>query len=449
MITKPAAILITLTITAAEEVPAPAEDDPAHAALWLAVAAACLAIGIAASVAASSLLLYSPAKLGRALNGKRDRIIAKLTSHRASYHALTRSVAITGLVVAALLTWHCTDGLQRVIALLIFALLTLVGCGVLPGGFAESRAERVVQVTHRPIELLRIVLHYPIVVPVVAIGNTLLRLLRVPRPTKDDDDIADEILAAVEDKATETGLDEEERTWIENIVDLKDTQASEIMTPRTDAVAFDKDLPLLEAVEQATEAGFSRFPVFEDKVDNVIGVFYAKDALPLLGQNGDPSSAPTVGEYMRKPLFVPETMDVVDLLEQFRTSRVQMAIVLDEYGGTAGLVSIEDVLEEIVGEITDEYDTDQEIPIKVIEEQRVVETSGRVRIEEINEFLPIEIPEAENYDTVAGFVFTSLDRIPRVGESIDIGGVEFAVLEGDARRIHRLRLTVSKAALQS
>ncbi len=443
-----ASAALTTAITLASDPPDLASEEPGPATGLLAIAGVCLVLAILASVASSSLLLYSPTKLARALNGQSKRLLEQLTEHRASYRALARLLSILGLTSAGILCWEASDdAMIRSVTFGAFAVLAFIGCGVLPGGFAENRAERVVAIAQRALEFLRAALHYPVLLPMLTIGNLLLRMFRVPESEDCDDDIADDILAAVEDHA-EAGLDEDERGWIENIVDLGDTQASEVMTPRTDAIAFDRELPLLEAIERATEAGYSRFPVYEGKVDHVIGVFYAKDVLPLVGQNGTSASDKVVGDYMRKPLFVPETIDVVDLLQQFRTSRVQMAIVLDEYGGTAGLVSIEDVLEEIVGEIDDEYDAKAEQPIKVIEEGRVVETSGRVRIEEINEVLPIEIPEAEDYDTVAGFVFTSLDRIPAVGESAEIEGVEFQVLEGDERRIHRLRLTVTAASPQ-
>lgn len=449
--------LVDLSALAAEDGAAALDGEPPSWP-WFLGGILCLGVAAAGAIASSSLLLYSPAKLGRFLNGNGEAFVARLSEYRASYHALARSLAIIGVVAAGVMFWHAAEpGWSRTVAMSGLGIVAVVVCGVLPGSLAAQRAEQVVVRTNGTLESARRMLHYPVLVPLLLVGRFMMRILRIKDSEPDADAIADEILAAVEDKTGDSGLDEEEREWIENIVALKDTCASEIMTPRTDTVAFSQDMPLLDAIREATAAGFSRFPVYNAQVDNVVGVFYAKDVLPLISGSGadstgeappDPSTA-TVGDYMRKPLFVSESMDVGHLLRHFRTSRVQLAVVLDEYGGTAGLVSIEDVLEEIVGEITDEYDPDEEIPIKVIEEHRVVETSGRVRIEEINEVLPVSIPETEDYDTVAGFVFTSLDRIPRVHEQVEIGGVEFEVLDGDDRRINRLRLTVTPAGYEA
>ncbi|MCA8942898.1 MAG: HlyC/CorC family transporter [Planctomycetes bacterium] len=441
--TAPLAILTTLVAVATGDEPVPIEDDhPPSIALWLALAAALSIVGTLGSIAASSLLLYSPAKLQRVIGGHSPDVLPQISLHRQSYHTIARMLSIVGFVSAGLVCWQATSGPQRAATLAVFAVVALVGGGVLPGRFAERRAEAVVLSSRGTLHSLRAMLHFPVVVPIAAIGDLLMRLFRIRQIEPNVTEIAGEILAAVEDKSTDSGLDEEEREWIENIVELKHTHASEVMTPRTDAIAFEQDLPLIDAVRQASAAGFSRFPVYRDTIDNVVGMFYAKDALPLIGENGkatDPKLV--VGKFTREPLFVPETIDVVDLLRHFRTSRVQMAIVLDEYGGTAGLVSIEDVLEEIVGDISDEYDA-EDASIKIVEAGKIYEAAGRCRVDEINEHLPVAIPEAEDYETIAGFVFTSLHRIPSVHESVEVGGLQFEVLEGDERRIHRLRLTV-------
>ena len=145
---------------------------------------------------------------------------------------------------------------------------------------------------------------------------------------------------------------------------------------------------------------------------------------------------------MRQPLFAPESMSVLDLLREFKAQKVQLAVVLDEYGGNAGLITIEDILEEIVGDISDEFDRDEEEPIKVIEDQRVIEVSGKARVEEASAMLEHRIPEGDDYDTVAGFVFNHLGRIPEVGTRFETEGVRYEVLRANGRRIGRLRLTL-------
>jgi CBS domain containing-hemolysin-like protein len=149
-----------------------------------------------------------------------------------------------------------------------------------------------------------------------------------------------------------------------------------------------------------------------------------------------------VRDLMRKPVFVPETMGARDLLRQLKQTKVHIAIVLDEYGGTAGLITVEDILEEIVGDLADEYDEEEE-PLTVADDKNIIEVSGRARIDEVNAVLEAaELPEHDDYDTVAGYVFSRLGRIPPVGEKVEVDGMEFTVLRGDARRIDRLQLRV-------
>jgi putative hemolysin len=422
---------------------APWADPPAPSDLVYSLAAVvALLVAVVGSMAAVSLLVYSPTKLARMLksNGE-SQILTHLREHGDEYQVLGRFLGLGGLVGGSVLLWAGQPG-SLPLAFAVYALLAVVFCGVLPAYLSKSHAERIALATTRLLRPCLALAHYPLIVPLKTIAASMLRILRVPdgRPATPDE-IAEEITAAVSDSANNQELPEEERSWIENIVELSHRHASEVMTPRTDVLAFNRSMPLLEAVRLASHAGFSRFPVYEDKVDNVVGVFYAKDALPLVG-NGRDEVDSSVSDKMRKPLFVPESMNLIELLRQFRASKVQMAIVLDEYGGTAGVVTIEDVLEEIVGDITDEYDADESEPIRVVEEGRVIEITGRARVDEANEILGTHIPEDGDYDTVAGLVFSTLDRIPKINETVPVNGVEIRILRADERRIRRMRLTV-------
>jgi CBS domain containing-hemolysin-like protein len=277
-----------------------------------------------------------------------------------------------------------------------------------------------------------------------AFAKVALRVLRVPeQPPETAAEITEDILAAVADTDRSNALEAEEKSWIANIVDLKDLQVSAIMTPRTDIVAIPADQTLADALQRITESGHSRYPVHAGRVDEVIGMLYAKDVVAVVNSGGSLRER-KVREAMRKPLFVPETMGVADLLSQLKQAKVHMAIVLDEYGGTAGLITVEDILEEIVGDIDDEHDDDdEESALRVVAEQSIVEVSGRARITEVNTALGAAgLPQHDDYDTVAGYLFSKLGRIPLVGEKAEVDGVEFTVLRGDARRIDRLRLRV-------
>ncbi len=401
-----------------------------------------LFVAILGAMIGAAILVYSPTKIAR-IRGADSPTNKDLAEHERTYEVLGWLALVFGIAVGAPLFWQWAAAGGWPLAVLAVLIVGLL-CAALPSGVAPHRPERIVLTFLPALRIVRVLLHYPLVLLSV-ITRGLMRAARIHEDApRRPEDIADEIMAAVTDSAQESQLEEEERNWIENIVELKDLRVSEVMTPRTDVVAFEADLPLTDAVQQAIEKGHSRYPVYEGKVDHVIGVFYAKDALARLS-NGS-SKEVAVRQVMRQPLFVPETMGVNTLLREFKTGKVQLAVVLDEYGGTAGLISIEDILEEIVGDITDEFEADEEDAIVTTDDDRVVEVAGRARIDEINKALGCALPENEDYDTAAGYLFTRLGRIPKNGETTNLDGIEFEVLEADDRRIARLRLRLPEPA---
>ena len=408
------------------------------------IGAALLVVAAVSANASSALLAYSPTKLRRLLGSDRGPAALELLhAHDLEIRVLVRLVMIASATGCLLLT---SAGMEGTLGQILFACVCVAMAflvAVLPAAVAQRGAERVVVLILPAIEPLRFILLYPLVRPLIRVCKPLLRALRIPdRPPTEPDEIADEILAAVDDSAGVGKLEEEERTWISNIVELKELHASEVMTPRTDIHALEASTPLFDAIKQAVAKGHSRLPVYEESIDNVVGVFYAKDILSRLAKEQDTSTI-TVGEVTRDPLFAPESMQVSVLLRDFKRTKVQMAIVLDEYGGTAGLITIEDVLEEIVGEITDEFDPEEEEPIKSIISSKVIEVSGKTRVEEANSALAAElVPQGEDYDTVGGYVFSHLGRIPESGETFQSAGLEYAILSVNNRRIGRVRLTL-------
>ena len=233
---------------------------------------------------------------------------------------------------------------------------------------------------------------------------------------------------------------EDEARLLRSIVHFGDTLVREIMTPRPDLVAIPDDATLGELRAQFREQGYSRIPVFKDNLDNIVGIVFMKDLLllPDCGSNTDPVTA-----HMRPATFAPETKRVPELLREFQRRQIQAAIVVDEYGGTAGLVTIEDMLEEIVGEIRDEYDVEVE-PI-VEEADGIFVFSAKVDIDTAAERLGVDI-DRDGFETVGGFIVTHLGRVPAPGEKLDIGDVEVEVLEAERRRVHKVRLRRKVAA---
>jgi len=235
-------------------------------------------------------------------------------------------------------------------------------------------------------------------------------------------------------------VDEVEKDMIASVLEFRNTTAEEIMTPRTEVVGLEADTRLPEALEIVIKEGHSRYPVYEGDIDKIIGMLYAKDLLVKLKQ---PESTSELRKLMRKVYFVPQNKTLRDLLHEFQKQKVHLAVVLDEYGGTAGIVTIEDILEEIVGEISDEYELFQTEPIKKIDE-RTYELDGRYKVDELNDEFDMRIPEDEDYETVGGFIFSKLGYIPQTGESFEHENLQITVLDAGERKINRVRITIKR-----
>ncbi len=228
-------------------------------------------------------------------------------------------------------------------------------------------------------------------------------------------------------------IEEEEKEMIHSIFEFTDTVARQVMKPRTDMHCAPVTSTLDELLDVITDTGHTRIPIYENNVDSIVGVVHAKDLLPVLRQNGE---AFDIQSVMREPYFIPETKDVNELLGEFKRGNVQMAIVRDEYGGTAGLVTVEDLLEEIVGEIQDEYD--QEEPLIEIKDENRALVSARMSVDDLNEQMNLKIPESEEYETIGGFVFDLFGRQPDAGETISYSNLDFVVEDVESGRLRRI-----------
>jgi len=317
-------------------------------------------------------------------------------------------------------------------------LIALFGIAI-PHAWAAYADEQVLAATLPVLLVLRRIMS-PAIWVMQRLDLPIRRLTGIAeREAKTEETAKQDILQAATDGQAEGAVDADEVEMIESVMEFGDTHAAEIMTPRTDIFALEAKTPWTEAVQCIVEAGHTRVPVFTGDIDNIIGVLYAKDMLRLVGEGGSAA----IGDLVRQPFFVPETKALDDLLQEFKARKVHIAVVLDEYGGTAGMVTIEDVIEEIVGEIADEYDQSEEALMERIDE-RTIEADGRMYIDDLNDALDLEIPEDAGYDTVAGLVFSELGYIPKVDETLTAYGADFAVLAADERKITRLRVKVSE-----
>jgi CBS domain containing-hemolysin-like protein len=259
-------------------------------------------------------------------------------------------------------------------------------------------------------------------------------------PTLSEQELEEEIREVVTEGQREGLIEEDAREMIESVMALGEVTVSEIMTPRTDMVSLSLRLPWDEALEQVIASGHTRLPVYGESRDEIVGILHIKDLLQNLGRGPAATHRP-ISELLRPPFFVPESKPVDDMLQEFQRSRTHIAVVVDEFGGVSGLVTIEDVLEEIVGEIADEHDEAAGEGIKLIDETHC-EALAHVHLSEVNERLGLHLPEDEHFDTIGGFVFHQLGRIPHVGEELTYDGVKIKVLDAARRRIHRVAIEV-------
>ena len=245
----------------------------------------------------------------------------------------------------------------------------------------------------------------------------------------------EEIQNIIDTGEQEGVINQDEHAMIDAVLDLDQTRVREIMVPRTEMVAIEKDVPLDQVISTVIQVGHSRIPVYDGDVDHIIGILYAKDLLKSWGCSPDSVS---LADMLRKAYFIPESKTTSDLLKEFKTRRVHMAVAVDEYGGTSGLVTIEDILEEIVGEIQDEYDEEEEAAVVSLGDG-VYLFDARIHIEDFEEEVGISLTRGE-YDTLGGFISHILGHVPVKGEKCAFGPLLLTIEEADARKVSSVRV---------
>jgi CBS domain containing-hemolysin-like protein len=319
--------------------------------------------------------------------------------------------------------------LTFIIAVVIFSIFSLA----IPHAWAKYAGEKILSRTYKLLMLFAITAS-PVLYIFKLHDGFVRRLAGIAETTPEEKQ--EEFLTGLEQRRTEGVLDEEEQEMIENVLELSSSTADEIMTPRTDIVAAEVNFDLQKVLETIAVAGHTRVPVYEKNIDNIIGLVYAKDLLTEIGK--DPTDF-KLRDKMRDAYFVPETKPIRILLHEFQNQKLHIAVVLDEYGGTAGIVTLEDILEELVGEITDEYEETPPEPVKKID-QNTIEADARTNIDDLNDEFELNLPEDEDYETVGGFVFSRLGYIPKTNESFDYKNLKFTIASAEARRIKRIKI---------
>jgi putative hemolysin len=340
-------------------------------------------------------------------------------------------VAITGLGMVLVEQLNIQPLLADVLVLGLVAIVTLILGDLVPEGVGSANADAIARWVAYPMRVLTFAFSPPVTV-ILAVSKAIAGVFggsdMVNMVTEE------EIMTMLDTSEKEGAIENEEKEMIVSVLEFGDRLAREVMIPRIDIVAVEIDTPLMDALKAFMDSGHSRVPVYEDTIDEIKGVLYAKD---LLNQWGKEPTKP-ISELLRKAKFVPESKHASELLKEIRTSKVHMAIVVDEYGGTAGLVTFEDLIEEIIGDIQDEYDVNEEAEY-VQNGPDNYTVDGSISLNDFNNLLDVEVSTEES-DTLGGFVFTQLGRVPEVGEQIEYESLMMRVESIEGRRIRKVRV---------
>lgn len=352
---------------------------------------------------------------------------------------MNNAINIAATTVATFLAVHLAEmwsfnraQMGALIATLVTIIIIIFG-EVTPKILAIHKSEVIALFIIRPLVFLEWLLR-PLSKILVATSNFLLRPFglqakgAVPMITEE------EIHALIQIGADEGVIEDQEHQMIHGVIQLGETQVREVMVPRTEMECINAKDPMEKIIEQIIQAGYSRMPVFKDSVDNIAGVIYTKDIISVL-QNRE---LIVLQDILRQPYFVPETKKIDELLHEFQRGKLHLAIVVDEYGGTSGLVTLEDLIEEIVGEIRDEYDIEEKRIDRIGEMTWVVDAQTDVR--EINEALDAEIPDMKDLNTIGGYVTHLLGHLPIKGEQIFVEDLKFTILAAGSTKVDRIQI---------
>ena len=339
---------------------------------------------------------------------------------------------------------NAAEGIALVVVTILLTLFTIVFGELVPKQIGLAHAERVAFSTARLMEFLGTVFA-PLVGALTLVTRYISRLFRADVPAEER--ISSEELRLIIEQGGEQGiLEAEEEQMIHAVIELGEQRVHEVMVPRIAMISLPVDATINDAIDVIVAEGHSRIPAYETSIDEIIGIIYAKDLLPFLKANApDP---PSLRSLLRTPVFVPESMTVDDLLHELQRRKVHIAIVLDEYGGTAGLVTIEDLIEEIVGEIQDEYDVEEPMIERLSEDEARVD--GRAAVDDLAELFEMQVPleDEDEYDTVGGFIYHRIGGVPKPGDQVSVDGLTLTVELTDGRRVSKVLVVRTREATE-
>lgn len=418
-------------------------DDPYGSLLQLLIMILLLAFSAIFSASETALTALSRLKLVKKNEQESiHRVNRMLTAVLIGNNFVNLMLSSVATLFFVRLFRNFNEGLVALLGTIFVTLIVLVVGEISPKIYAREYSERVYQRASKLLGFLDRVLS-PLVNPLLRISNLLVRLLGGQAMEDAPFITAEDIINAVS-AGTEGGtISKQEGMIVERTFEMSETDIKEIMTPRVDVVAINENATMEEFIKLVNEEGYSRIPVYREDIDDIVGICYVKDAVGLIEQLGwEVARKKKVSEIMREPIFVPETMKVSTLLRIFKEKKMHMAIVVDEFGGTAGVVTLEDILEELVGEIMDEYDYDETSGIKKVAENSYM-VRGTTPLNDIERELDVDFPPTE-HETLAGYLLEQFQRIPSVGEELDVNGFHFKVVAATKSKIERVLMTIKR-----
>lgn len=330
------------------------------------------------------------------------------------------------------------SGIALLIITLAISYVSLVLGELVPKRIAMHNPEKI-SLAVAPIVYFLYRVEKPLVAVLSFSTNLILRLIGIDPANKPEQVTEEEIRMMIDVGNEEGTIEQSERDMIDNIFEFDDITAEDVMTHRTEIAAVESTSTIPEVVRMAMTEGYSRIPVYKEDIDDIIGIVYAKDMLRFIGKGEESLENRSIEPFIREVIFVPESNRCTDLFKTFKDKKIQMAVVVDEYGGTSGIVTMEDLLEAIVGNMQDEYDNEEEEFSKISD--HIFNLDGSMAIEDVEKLLHIKVEDGEDYDTLSGLLTDLLDRIPSPDEHpiVQIENVEFTVLLVEDRRIAKVR----------
>ncbi len=363
--------------------------------------------------------------------------------------AISLSGQVANLIRKIPLIAGAADGIGFVLVTLLIALASIIIGELVPKTLALSYPERLALVVARPISWIERVLA-PVVWAVSRISGVLVGALGGTTKPQAGYLSTEELKMLVESGTVQGEIEEGEKEMIHGVIELAETKVHEVMVPRIGIRAVEVDDPLDEVLDMIVAAGHSRVPVYRESLDNIVGILYVKDLLPYLKRSRNGSNGIDIRALARPAVYVPETKAVGDLLREMQIQKVHIAIVVDEYGGTAGLITMEDVVEEIVGEIQDEYDTEETLVEPIPSDDEIVyRLDGTVSMDDLRDLFDMpddDEPDEEAYDTVGGFIIHRVGQIPLPGAEVPFRDVTLRVEAADPRRVAKVLATRPRRA---